>query len=68
MMSLGECQGWPQAGSQREEHRRAREWTGVKGPGDHDRTLTGATIQDGLSQVTACLGGGIPWELRRKGI
>ncbi len=51
------CQGWPQAGSWGEESRGAREWTRVEGwPGDHNGTLTEATVQDGLGQVAACLG------------
>ena len=48
------CQGWPQAGSQGEKCRRAGEWARVEGqPGDHNGTLTGAAVQDGLSQVAA---------------
>ncbi len=51
------CQGWSQAGSQGEKGRGAGEQTRVEGqPGDHDGTLTKATVQDGLSQVAACLG------------
>ena len=51
------CQGWPQARSQGEKCRGAREQTRVeRWPGDHNGTLTGAAVKDGLSQVAACLG------------
>ncbi len=44
---------------QRRERKEGRSYhdTRVEGqPGDHNGTLTGATVQDGLGQVAACLG------------